>query len=83
VGCYWGEFLGAFALVLAGCGAIVANEVYGGVVTQVGVALGFGLIVMTMIYAVGDLSGAHLNPVVVDPVDAECADEGVRRSPHL
>ena len=61
---YLGEFVGAFALVFAGCGAIVANDTYGGTVTHVGVALTFGLIVMTMIYAVGDDSGAHLNPAV-------------------
>src|SRR5207249_6775960 len=48
----------------AGTGAIVINEVSGGVVTHVGVALTFGLIVFAMIYAVGDVSGAHLNPAV-------------------
>jgi aquaporin Z len=59
-----GEFLGTFALLFAGTGAIVVNQEYGGVITHVGVALTFGLIVMTMIYAVGDVSGAHLNPAV-------------------
>lgn len=58
------EFLGTFALVFAGTGAIVINDVTGGVVSHVGVALTFGLVVMTMIYAVGDTSGAHLNPAV-------------------
>jgi len=58
------EFIGTFALVFAGTGAIVIDEVTGGTVTHVGVALTFGLIVMAMIYAVGDVSGAHLNPAV-------------------
>ncbi len=58
------EFVGTFALVLAGCGAIVINEVSGGAVTHVGVALTFGLVIMVMIYAVGETSGAHFNPAV-------------------
>jgi aquaporin NIP len=58
------EFIGTFALVFAGTGAIVINETTGGAITHVGVALTFGLIVLAMIYAVGDISGAHLNPAV-------------------
>ena len=58
------EFIGTFDLVFAGTGAIVINEVSGGAITQVGIALTFGLIVLAMIYAVGDVSGAHLNPAV-------------------
>ena len=58
------EFLGTFALVFAGTGAIVINEVSGGAITHVGVALTFGLIVLAMIYTFGDISGAHLNPAV-------------------
>jgi len=58
------EAVGAFALVFAGTGAIVINEVSGGAVTHVGIAITFGLVVMSMIYAVGDVSGAHLNPAV-------------------
>ena len=58
------EGLAAFALVFAGCGAIVANEVYGGALGTVGVALVFGLIIMVMVYATGHLSGAHINPAV-------------------
>ena len=58
------EVFGTFALVFAGTGAIIINDVSGGVVTHVGVALTFGLVVMAMIYAVGDASGAHLNPAV-------------------
>ena len=58
------EALAAFALVFAGCGAIVANDVYGGELGAVGVALSFGLVIMVMVYATGHLSGAHINPAV-------------------
>ena len=58
------EAIGTFALVFAGTGAMVVNDLSGGVVTHVGVALTFGLVVMAMIYAVGDVSGAHFNPAV-------------------
>jgi aquaporin Z len=58
------EFLGTFTLVFAGTGAIVINEVTSGAISHVGVAITFGLVVMAMIYAVGDVSGAHLNPAV-------------------
>jgi MIP family channel proteins len=58
------EGLAAFALVFAGCGAIVADARYGGALGTVGVGLVFGLIIMAMIYATGHLSGAHINPAV-------------------
>lgn len=58
------EALGAFALVFAGCGAIVTNTVHDGVLGAVGVSLVFGLVIMAMVYATGHLSGAHLNPAV-------------------
>jgi aquaporin Z len=58
------EFIGTFALVFAGTGAIVIDTLSGGQITHVGVALTFGLIVLAMIYTVGDVSGAHLNPAV-------------------
>jgi len=61
---YVAEFIGTFALVFAGTGAIIINDVTGGVITHVGVGLVFGLIIMTMIYALGDISGAHFNPSV-------------------
>ena len=58
------EFTGTFVLVLAGTGAVVANEVSGGAVSHVGIALAFGLAILTMAYAVGDVSGGHFNPAV-------------------
>ena len=58
------EFFGTFALVFAGTGAITINDVSGGAITHVGIALTFGLIVLAMIYTVGEVSGAHLNPAV-------------------
>ena len=58
------EAAGTFCLLFAGTGAIIVNDVAGGAISHVGVALTFGLVVMTMIYAVGDVSGAHLNPAV-------------------
>jgi aquaporin Z len=58
------ELLGTFILVFAGTGAIVINDVSGGVIGHAGIALTFGLVVMAMIYTFGDVSGAHLNPAV-------------------
>jgi aquaporin Z len=58
------EFFGTFALVFTGTGAIVTNDVSGGAVTHLGIAVTFGLVVLAMIHTVGDVSGAHLNPAV-------------------
>lgn len=61
---YTAEAIGTFALVFAGTGAIVVNDVSNGVITHVGIAITFGLVVMAMIYSIGDVSGAHINPAV-------------------
>jgi aquaporin NIP len=58
------EAIGAFALVFAGCGAIVTDAEHPGALGVVGIALVFGLVIMAMVYATGHLSGAHLNPAV-------------------
>lgn len=58
------EGLGTFTMVLAGCGAIVVNDIQGGVLGHAGICMVFGLVVMAMIYALGNVSGAHLNPAV-------------------
>lgn len=57
------EFLGTFALVTAGCGAIVVDA-QTGALGHLGVALTFGLVIMVMVAATGHVSGAHLNPAV-------------------
>jgi aquaporin Z len=61
---YFAEGLGAFFLVFAATGAIIVNVLYEGVITHAGVAAVWGLTVMSIIYAVGDVSGAHINPAV-------------------
>lgn len=58
------EGLAAFALVFAGCGAVVTNATHHGELGAVGVSIVFGLVIMVMVYATGHLSGAHINPAV-------------------
>jgi MIP family channel proteins len=58
------EGFATFALVVAGCGAIIANQHSNGGLGVVGIGIVFGLIIMVMIYATGHLSGAHINPAV-------------------
>ena len=57
------EALGTFALVFAGCGAIMVDAKTGAL-GHVGVAISFGLVIMVTIYALGHISGAHFNPAV-------------------
>ncbi len=58
------EFLGTFFLVFAGTGAVVVDDLHGHPFGSMGIALVFGLAVLTLIYAFGELSGAHFNPAV-------------------
>jgi len=58
------EGIAAFALVFAGCGAIVTDAKHHGALGVVGIGLVFGLVIMAMVYATGHLSGAHINPAV-------------------
>ena len=68
------EFVGTYALVAAGCGAIMVNTTTTAI-THVGIAFTFGLIIMVMIVATGHFSGAHFNPAVT------CAFALTRHSP--
>ncbi len=61
---YLCELIGTFFLVFSGTGAIIANDIFEGCIGHTGIALSFGLVVMVVIYALGDTSGAHINPAV-------------------
>ena len=61
---YIAEFIGTFALVFCGTGAIIINQETNGAISHVGIAATFGLIVMCMIYTFGEISGAQFNPAV-------------------
>ena len=58
------EGTGTWILVFAGAGAIIINQLSEGQVTHLGVGLTFGMVVATVIYAIGHISGAHINPAV-------------------
>ena len=61
---YITEILGTFILIFCGTGAIVINQQTGGSIGHMGITITFGLLVMTLIYAFGNISGAHFNPAV-------------------
>lgn len=61
---YIAELIGTFTMIFCGCGAMTVNEITGGSISHVGVAITWGLVVMSMIYAFGEISGAHFNPAV-------------------
>ena len=61
---YIAEFLGTFALVFIGAGVVLVNGILGGTIGLAGVALAHGLVLMSMIYALSHISGAHFNPAV-------------------
>jgi aquaporin Z len=58
---YWAELIGTFALVLIGCGsAVIAGKYIG----FMGISFAFGLTVLVMVYAIGNISGCHINPAI-------------------
>jgi aquaporin NIP len=61
---YIAELIGTFILVFCGTGAVVVDQQTHGAVTHSGVSITFGLVVMSLIYALGEISGAHMNPAV-------------------
>ncbi len=58
------EAFGTFCLVFTGTGAVIVNQVTNGQLGVVGIGLVFGLVVLAMIYSIGHISGAHMNPAV-------------------
>lgn len=58
------EFIGTFGIVFAGCGSIMVNERFPGMLNPQLIPAAFGLMVMAMIYSLGHISGAHFNPAV-------------------
>jgi aquaporin Z len=61
---YASEFIGTFFLVFVATGVVIVNHVSGGAITHMGIAITTGLVVMAIVYAIGDISGAHINPAV-------------------
>lgn len=61
---YLSEFVGTFILVFFGTGSIMVDAYTGGLLGHMGICVVFGLIVLVLIYTIGDISGAHLNPAI-------------------
>src|SRR4030042_6449759 len=63
---YWAELIGTFSLVLVACGTAAIFTKFAGnlALSQVGIAFAFGLTLLVMVYAIGNISGCHINPAV-------------------
>ena len=80
---YLTEIMGTFFLVFIATGAVVVNDVSGGLVTHVGISITTGLGVMAIIYAIGDISGAHINPAVTLGFWLSGRFPGTRVAPYI
>lgn len=61
---YLSEGVGTFMLVFVGTGSVIVDGYSDGAVTLLGISVAFGLVVLVAVYALGDVSGAHINPAV-------------------
>lgn len=61
---YVAELIGTFILIFCGTGAVVIDQHTGGAIGHVGVSITWGLVVIALIYSLGDISGCHINPAV-------------------
>ncbi|MFD1616333.1 MIP/aquaporin family protein [Gelatiniphilus marinus] len=61
---YIAEFIGTFALVFCGTGAVIVDQQTNGSLGLLGVSLSFGIIITAMVYVFGNISGAHINPAI-------------------
>ncbi|MCC9600913.1 MIP family channel protein [Stieleria sp. JC731] len=80
---YIAEFVGTFVLIFVGTGSVIVNSATEGEVSLVGIAMAWGLVVSAMIYAIGDLSGAHINPAVTIAFWVAKRFEGSKVVPYL
>ncbi len=77
------EFLGTFALVFIGAGAVLVNGVTGGAVGLIGIALAHGLVLMSMIYSLAGVSGAHFNPAITIALALNKRIEGAKAAGYV
>ena len=78
---YIAEFIGTFILVFFGTGSVIVNEQYNNALDLIGISFAFGIVIVSIIYSLGSISGAHINPAVtmtllvgklIDKTDALC-----------
>ena len=80
---YIAEVIGTFVLLFVGTGTVIVNDITAGGLGVAGIALGWGLVVAAMIYSIGDISGAHINPAVTIAFWAAKRFEGRQVVPYI